>query len=99
MIMKKIFLFLLAIIPLGGFAQSIEGTWQQTDSKTCFQANIKESETEKELESQMRGTSASRVAKLIEFKKDGSGEEGIFSAGKKKATSKNSFKYKLNAQE
>jgi hypothetical protein len=81
------------------FSQKIEGTWQQVDKKTCFQSNMKESDTEKELESAMRGTSASTVAQLIVFKKDGSGEEGIFSAGKKKAADKNSFKYKYSGQE
>lgn len=87
------------ILPLFAFAQKIEGTWQQVDKKTCFQSNMKESDTEKELESAMRGTSASTVAQLIVFKKDGSGEEGIFSAGRKKGADKNYFKYKYSGQE
>jgi uncharacterized protein YxeA len=97
--MKKTLVFLLILFPLAGFSQSILGTWQQTDSKTCFQTNMKETEAEKELESQMRGTSATSVAKLITFKKDGSGKESIFSAGRKKRSELSDFKYKLNGQE
>jgi hypothetical protein len=97
--MKKLIALVVALIPVFVWAQSIEGTWQQTESKTCFEANIKESDTEKELESAMRGSSASTVAKLIIFKRDGSGQEGIFSKGKKKGESMNAFKYKLTGQE
>jgi hypothetical protein len=97
--MKKLIALVVALIPVFVWAQSIEGTWQQTESKTCFEANIKESDTEKELESAMRGSSASTVAKLIIFKRDGSGQEGIFSKGKKKGESMTAFKYKLTGQE
>ncbi len=97
--MKKLISLVIASIPVFAMAQSIEGTWQQTESKTCFEANIKESDTEKELESAMHGNSASTVAKLIIFKKDGFGQEGIFSTGRKKGESMNTFKYKLAGQE
>ena len=97
--MKKLIVWVVALIPMTVWSQSIEGTWQQTESKTCFQANIKESDTEKELERDMHGSSASTVAKLIIFKKDGSGQEGIFSKGKKKGVEMNSFKYKYGNQE
>ena len=97
--MKKILMLSLAILPIGVFAQSIEGTWQQTDSKTCFQTNMKESKTEQELEEAMHGSSATSVAKLIVFKKDGTGKESIFKADKKKSSKLSDFKYKLTGQE
>jgi hypothetical protein len=97
--MKTIISLALALISFTAFSQSIQGTWQMTDNKTCFQTNMKETETEKELEGMMGGNSASSVAKLIIFKKDGSGQEGIFSVGKKKGSDMNSFQYKFSGQE
>ena len=97
--MKTILSFALALISCCAFSQSIQGTWQLTDSKTCFQTNMKESDTEKELTSMMGSNSTSTVAKLIIFKKDGSGQEGIFSVGKKKGSEMNSFQYKFSGQE
>jgi len=97
--MKNLLALSLALISWPVISQSLEGTWQLTDSKTCFQAELKESETEKELESMMGSSSKSSVAKLIEFKKDGSGKEGIFSTGKKKGSSMNDFRYKVSGQE
>ncbi len=97
--MKTILFFVLALISCSAFSQSIQGTWQLTDSKTCFQTNMQESETEKELTSMMGSNSTSTVAKLIIFKKDGSGQEGIFSVGKKKGSEMNSFQYKFSGQE
>ena len=81
-----------------GRAQSIIGTWQVTEKKTCFEAQMTESETEKELRKDM-GSTRSGVARLITFKKNGSGEEGIFSTGIKKADDKTSFKYSLKGTE
>src|SRR5882757_10729546 len=89
----------LALISWPAISQSLEGTWQQTGNKTCFQAEMKESETEKELVPMMGGSSKSSVAKVIIFKKDGSGQEGIFSSGKKKGSNMSSFQYKLSGQE
>jgi hypothetical protein len=97
--MKKIILFSLTVFPACVFAQGLEGTWQQTGSKTCFQANMKESDTEKELKEAMHGSSATSVAKIIVFKKDGSGQESIFSAGRKKGSELSAFKYKWNTKE
>lgn len=97
--MKTIISFALALISCTVFSQAIQGTWQQTDSKTCFQTNMKESETEKELTPMMGGNSTSTVAKLIVFKKDGSGKEGIFSAGRKKGAEMESFHYNFTGQE
>ena len=99
MIMKKTFVLALALISGSTFAQSVEGTWQLTNSTTCFQADMKESETEKELTPMMGGTSARSVAKLITFKKDGSGQEGIFSVGRKKGAEMEPFRYTFNGQE
>jgi hypothetical protein len=92
--MKTLLVFVLALISIYSFSQSIVGTWQLTDKKTCFQTEMKESDTEKELEGMMGGNSAASVAKLIIFKKDGSGQEGIFSVGKKKGADMNEFQYK-----
>ncbi|HTH55680.1 MAG TPA: hypothetical protein VL728_06510 [Cyclobacteriaceae bacterium] len=97
--MKRTFVLALTLISGSLMAQSIQGTWQLTNSKTCFQADMKESETEKELTPMMGGTSASTVAKLIIFKKDGYGQEGVFSVGRKKGAEMESFKYHLNGQE
>ncbi len=97
--MKTILSFVFALISCSAFSQSIQGTWQLTDSKTCFQTNMQESDTEKELTSMMGSNSTSTVAKLIIFKKDGSGQEGIFSVGKKKGSEMNSFQYKFSGQE
>ena len=97
--MKTIISFALALVSFTAFAQSIQGTWQLTDSKTCFQTNMKESETEKELTPMMGSNSSSTVAKLIVFNKDGSGKEGIFSAGRKKGEEMESFRYKFSGQE
>ena len=79
-------------------AQTIVGTWQLTDEKTCFQGQMEKSETEKELEKDM-GSSRNAVARLIRFDKKGSGEEGIFSTGKKKAAGMSAFNYKVNGPE
>lgn len=84
-------------------AQSIVGTWQLTDEKTCFQSamddTMQKSDTEKELESAMGSTSASSVAKLIRFDAKGKGEEGIFKTGKKKGSSLEPFRYQLQGNE
>lgn len=98
-IMKTTLMLTLALVSRSLFAQSIQGTWQMTSSKTCFQTDMKESETEKELTPMMGGNSASTVAKLIIFKKEGAGQEGIFSAGRKKGTEMESFKYTYSGQE
>lgn len=81
-------------------AQAIVGTWQLIEEKTCFQIQnqFEKSETEKELEAGM-GSSKNSVAKLIKFDAKGGGEEGIFSAGKKKGSSMTSFKWKIDGQE
>ena len=80
-------------------SQSMVGTWQQVERKTCFESQLPKSETEKELEPQMGASSQSSVAKLIRFDAKGRGEEGIFTAGKKKGSSKSEFRYQVNRQE
>jgi hypothetical protein len=96
--MKYSIIFLLVVGAITAQAQSIVGTWQLTEEKTCFKSQFEESDTEKELTSAM-GASQNAIAKLISFDKKGSGEEGIFSLGKKKGTSVNPFKYKINKDE
>lgn len=78
--------------------QSIVGTWQLSDEKTCFQSEIEESETERELKKDM-GSSRTGVARVISFDKKGKGEEGVFSTGQKKGKDMNKFKYKITAKE
>jgi len=80
-------------------AQSLVGTWQQMENKTCFEAQLPESETEKELLPDMSRSSRTAVAKLIRFDAKSRGEEGIFSKGKKKGSSMDAFQYKVNGNE
>jgi hypothetical protein len=78
--------------------QSIVGTWQLSDEKTCFQSEMEESETERELKKDM-GSSRTGVARVITFDKKGKGEEGVFSTGEKKGKDMTKFKYKITAKE
>ena len=97
----KYLMSLMIILWIGtANAQAIIGTWQLTEDKTCFQAQsqLEKSDTEKELEGSM-GASRNAVAKIIKFDAKGGGEEGIFSAGKKKGNSMTSFKWKIDGQE
>lgn len=86
------------MLPLLGQGQSLMGTWQLTEDKTCFQSQFEESETEKEISSAM-GASRNAVAKLIRFGEKGKGEEGIFSQGKRKGSSMNEFRYQVKGNE
>jgi Lipocalin-like domain len=79
-------------------SQSLVGTWQLIDEKTCFQSEMKESDTERELKDGM-GASRNSVASIITFSKKGTYEEGIFSQGKKKGSNKNKFSYRVTGQE
>jgi len=99
--MKTIFFLTLVALATGASAQSIVGTWQLSDHKTCFQAEMKESDTEKELSSAMSSASSSStsVARVMVLDAKGGGEEGIFSVGKKKASSKSAFKYTVSGSE
>lgn len=99
--MKTALLIILILVGAGAAGQSIVGTWQLTEEKTCFQSQTQfdQSETEKELASGFGSTSSNSVAKLITFDKKGSGEEGIFSKGKKKGSDKTPFRYKVSGQE
>lgn len=89
-------LFILSVISTSG--QSIVGTWQLTDEKPCIEQRMELSETEKELLPNF-GSSSSAVAKMIRFDPKGKGEEGIFGAGRKKGTDKESFRYQLSGDE
>jgi hypothetical protein len=78
--------------------QALIGSWQLIDEKTCFQSEMKESDTELELKDGM-GASRQSVARIITFSKKGTYEEGIFSQGKKKGSDINKFNYKVVGQE
>jgi hypothetical protein len=97
----------LATITLVGLsyisqAQSVVGTWQLTEEKTCFQSQSQsqfaQSDTEKELSAGMGSTSKRSVAKLITFTSKGKGEEGVFSKGKKKGETSD-FRYQVKGGE
>ncbi len=79
-------------------SQSLIGTWQLIDEKTCFQSEMKESSTELELKDGM-GASRQAVAKIITFGKKETYEEGIYSQGKKKGSNKNKSNYRVTGQE
>ncbi len=93
--MKNYLLAILVSTFSGVQAQSIVGTWQQVEEKTCMQSPFEESDTEKELVPGF-GSTQNAVAKLIKFGNKGTGEEGIFSKGSKKGSAMNSFKYQVN---
>ena len=96
----KYFLTVMVIAAFAsGQAQSLVGTWQQMENKTCFESQLPESETEKELLPDMKGSSQTSVAKLIRFDAKSRGEEGIFSKGKKKGSSMTAFQYKVTGNE
>ncbi|HEX8061508.1 MAG TPA: hypothetical protein VF473_11265, partial [Cyclobacteriaceae bacterium] len=81
------------------WAQSIVGRWQLSEQKTCFQAEMKESDTEKELTASMGASSATGVARVMTLDEKGKGEEGVMSVGKKKSTSKETFAYQVSGSE
>ncbi|HRW99734.1 MAG TPA: lipocalin family protein [Cyclobacteriaceae bacterium] len=89
--------FLMAFLGVGQ-AQSIVGTWQMTEEKSCLTSQFEESDTEKEL-LQSFGSSSSAVAKIIKFDPKGKGEEGIFKTGKRRSGDLESFRYQLSGDE
>ena len=78
--------------------QALIGSWQLIDEKTCFQTEMKESDTERELKTGM-GASRQSVARMISFSKKGTYEEGIFSQGKKKGSEINKYDYHVSGPE
>jgi len=96
----KLILALAIILFVGHLAigQSLIGTWQLVDEKTCFLSQMKESETELELKDGM-GASRNSVAIMITFSKKGAYEEGIFSQGKKKGSDIKKYDYHVTRQE
>lgn len=96
--MRYIILLFLSLSVIGIKAQSIVGTWQLIEEKSCMETNMEMSETEKELLPAF-GSSSHAVAKIIRFDPKGKGEEGIFSAGKKKGADKEPFRYQLSGDE
>jgi hypothetical protein len=91
-----------ALIMWQAKGQNIVGTWQLTEEKTCFQSemeNMKKSDTEKELEQNMKSDGQQSVARVIKFDKKGEGQDGIFSVGKKKGADMTTFRYKISGNE
>lgn len=93
--MKYLTLTCCVILGYGIQAQSLTGTWQLTEEKTCFESQIKETDTEKELRKDM-GSLQNAVARIIRFEKKGTGEEGVFTTGIKKGTGMQAFTFKVN---
>lgn len=96
--MRSLIIILLSLTFAMAKGQSIVGTWQLTDEKPCIEQQIEESDTEKELLKSF-GSSSSAVAKIIKFGPKGTGEEGIFSTGKKKGSNRESFRYRVQGNE
>jgi hypothetical protein len=96
--MKYLLATICTLAVIAGQGQTLVGTWQQTNERTCLETEFKETQTEKELLPAMGATHTS-VAKLITFDAKGRGKEGIFSKGVKKGSGTNDFLYKLNGQE
>lgn len=96
----KLLLAFVCVLALSHLSQgqSLVGTWQLTDEKTCFQSNMEESDTEIELKDGM-GASKQSVVRMISFGKKGTGEEGIFTQGKKKGSDVKKFDYRIADQE
>jgi hypothetical protein len=97
--MKLLFAFAIALCSCHeALSQSLVGTWQLTEEKTCFQSELQESSTELELKGAM-GASREAVAKIITFNKKGTYEEGIYSQGKKRGSNVNKYDYRLTGKE
>lgn len=96
--MRYILLLCLLTASYAGQSQSLVGSWQVVEEKTCFESQIQESETEKELRKDM-GSTQNAVARVIKFYKNGTGEEGIFSTGTRKGTGMTSFRYRATDKE
>lgn len=97
--MKNLLLIVLAFVAITTNGQSVLGTWQQTEHKTCFDTQMEESETEKELAAAKVSSSSEAVATLLTFGEKNKAERGIYSAGKKKPTSLTAFKYQVSDRE
>ena len=96
--MKYVVMTLFVMLGFGIQAQSLVGSWQLTEEKTCFESQIAESDTEKELRKNM-GSTMNAVARIIKFDKKGNGEEGVFAVGVKKGSGMRAFAYKVNGDE
>ncbi|MFM8851055.1 MAG: hypothetical protein ACKOE5_11755 [Cytophagales bacterium] len=97
--MKAILMMAFLLSLSASYGQGLIGTWQLTEEKTCFTTQFEKSDTEKELEQSMSKGSQTAVARIIKFEKKGTGEEGIFTKGKKKGAGLSSFKYSVKGKE
>ncbi len=96
--MRYLIIMFFALLATAASSQSIVGTWQLTEEKPCIESQMEMSETEKELLPSF-GSSTHAVAKIIRFDPKGKGEEGIFSAGRKKGADNEPFRYQLSGNE
>ena len=96
--MKHTILLCLLLVGMTVSAQSVVGSWQIVEEKTCFESQMTESNTEKELKKSMNSTQNS-VARVIKFKDNGTGEEGVFASGSRKGTGMTSFRYRISGKE
>src|SRR4051812_34774161 len=97
--MKYLLTFVFVTGVLLANAQDLVGTWQLTEEKSCLPATtFEKTDTETDLEKDMR-RSRNSVARLITFDENGSGMEGIFSAGSKKGSDRNKFQWKMEGQQ
>lgn len=76
-----------------GHSQTLVGTWQLTEEKTCLEIEMKESDTETELLKDMK-SSANAVARTLKFDRKGKGEEGVFEQGRKKGSDVHAFTFR-----
>ncbi|MFM8741698.1 MAG: hypothetical protein ACKODM_00030, partial [Cytophagales bacterium] len=97
--MKAILMMAFLLSLSASYGQGLIGTWQLTEEKTCFTTQFEKSDTEKELEQSMSKGSQTAVARIIKFEKKGTGEEGIFTKGKKKGSGLSAFKYSVKDKE
>lgn len=94
----QIIIVLCLVSGIYATGQSLVGTWQLTEEKTCFQIQLEESETEKELKGSM-GASRNAIGRILTLDAKGKGEETIQSQGKKKGSDLAAFRYQLSGQE
>lgn len=97
--MKTQIIFVLCFVSgIYATGQSLVGTWQLTEEKTCFQSQLEESETEKELKGSM-GASRNAIGRILTLDAKGRGQEDVKSQGKKKGSELSTFKYQQVGQE
>lgn len=88
-------LAMLMAAALNGLGQSITGTWQVIKESTCLGNELDTpTEAEEELAARME-TLSGQTPKVLQFNPNNSGEQNWKMVGKKKATAKEKFLYKV----